>query len=1031
MSAVPWESEESRNYICMDYIVTNVASKELRKIFIQEWNSRYQASFGKWDDTNVSGSQLFHREKSRARPNKNTLQSKFQDGDTNEWDCTVLFDAILYSNSIGTSLNPTIRIEVNNIRILRNEIKHNSEGELDDKDFHSMTTRVENAFKALSLPTNEVERIKIERNLYKSFQVLPPKPTHEVVHRSELIHDIKSDLEKLHHDNDDKLTYFFISGNPGSGKSQLARQVCEDIYKTVDWRTEAIFCMTLDGRDLDSLLNSYEDFCRRLNCNESALESVLNSSKAKDEKIKNLRSQISSRIRNWKKWWIIVDNVENPELVFPLLPQLGDELWNNGQIILTTQNRNCLPDDSLSNKQISLSSGMSDQECRKLLTLLSRIDINDAILDEVAEKLDRQPLAMAAAAVYMKQVIQSCPDFSWQDYLGKLEQDKRKSTEERLKQINLAAYSLSMTTAVLLAVEKCTENNKILEHAFTLFSFISFEPLPLDLVVKYIQLQEESLDAEDIILAINLCSLFVHVGNMERDVRLHRVVHEAVKIYFLSTKCEDDTISGTEILTKKRTAENNLKVVMFKVLKTIYYFEDRKDKNKTIPHLKALHKEIYRLFPNQGLSFLSFEFHETEISEMYCFFGETLHYFCERKLSMEFYHQVLKIKLEEFKPNHIHVAASYNNLGVVYYYKGDLEMASDYYDRALKIQLEHLGPNNIYVATSYNNLGIVYHGKGDLEMGSEYHERALKIRLEQLGPNHTDVATSYNNLGNVYYNKGDREMASDYYDRALKIRLEQLGPNHVDVATSYNNLGNVYRHKGDLEMASDYNERALKIKLEQIGPNHTGVATSYNNLGTVYHDKGDLEMSSDYYERALKIRLEQLGPNHVDVAASYNNLGIVYREKGDLEMASDYHKRALKIRLEQLGPNNTDVAASYNNLGIVYREKGDLEMASDYHKRALKIRLEQLGPNHVDVAASYNSLGIVYREKGDLEMASDYHEQALKIRLEKLGPKHSKVAAIKVIKGDPEMASDYHERSVNLSSVAGRFSFTRRRCCIL
>ncbi|XP_028408095.1 uncharacterized protein LOC114530687 [Dendronephthya gigantea] len=940
MSAVPWESEESRNYICMDYIVTNVASKELRKIFIQEWNSRYQASFGKWDDTNVSGNQLFHREKSRARPNKNTLQSKFQDGDTNAWDCTVLFDAILYSNSIGTSLNPTIWTEVDNIRTLRNEIKHNPEGKLDDKDFQSMTTRVENVFKALGLPINEVERIKIERNLYKSFQVLPPKPTHEVVHRSELIHDIKSDLEKLHHDNDDKLTYFFISGNPGSGKSQLARQVCEDIYKTVNWATEAIFFMTLDGRDLDSLFNSYEDFCRRLNCNESVLESVLNSSKAKDEKIKSLRSQISSRIRNWKKWWIIVDNVENPELIFPLLPQLGDELWNNGQIILTTQNRNCLPDDSLSTKQISLSPGMSDQECRKLLTLLSRIDINDEILNEVAEKLDRQPLAIAAAAVYMRQVFQSCPDFSWKDYLEKLEKGMRKSTEERLKQINLAAYSLTMTTAVLLALEKCTENNKILEHAFTLFSFISFEPLPLDLVVKYIQLQEESLDAEDIIIPINLCSLFVYVGNMERDVRLHRVVHEAVKIYFLSTQYEDDTISETEILTQKRTAENNLKVVMLKVLKTIYYFKDRKDKNKTIPHLKALHKEIYRLFPNQGLSFLNFEFHETAISEMYGYFGETLLHFCEIELSMEFHHQELKITLEQFGPNHIGLAASYNNLGNVYHDKGDLEMANDYFKQALKIELEQLGPNHIDVATSYNNLGIVYRQKGDLEIASDYHERALKIRLEELGPNHVDVAFTYNSLGNVYRDKGDLEMASEYLERALKILLEQLGPNHIDVGGTYNNLGNVYRDKGDLEMASDCYKRALKIRLEQLGPNQLFVAGSYNNLGNVYHVKGDLEMASDYHKRALKIRLERLGPNNIDVAASYNNLGIVHYNKGDLEMASDYHERALKIRLEQLGPNHVDVAASYNNLGNVYHDKGDLEMASDYHERAFRVKLE-------------------------------------------------------------------------------------------
>ena len=56
---------------------------------------------------------------------------------------------------------------------------------------------------------------------------------------------------------------------------------------------------------------------------------------------------------------------------------------------------------------------MRDQECRQLLSILSGTDSNDPVLDGVAEKLDHQPLAMAAAAVYFKKVIQTkcCPSF--------------------------------------------------------------------------------------------------------------------------------------------------------------------------------------------------------------------------------------------------------------------------------------------------------------------------------------------------------------------------------------------------------------------------------------------------------------------------------------------------------------------------------------------------------------------------------------------------------------------------------------------
>ncbi|XP_028403109.1 uncharacterized protein LOC114525852 [Dendronephthya gigantea] len=1000
MSGIPWESEERQNFIRADYIVSDVVRKELRSFFIQEWNKRYQASLGAWDDTNVSGSQLFNLEKSRGRPNKKMLQSKFQNGNAYNWDCTVLFDAILFSKSIGASLNPTQKTEIDNLRKLRNEITHKAEKTLNDADFQTKTTDVINALNALGLSSNEVVRVK---NLYKSFQILPPKPTHEVVSRSDKIHEIREDLEKLRSDNNDKLTYFYISGNPGSGKSQLARQVCESIYSEVGWLQEAMFVMTLDGKDLDSLLHSYEDFCRRLNCNESVLQTTLSSSNPKDKKIKDLRSQICRKIKNWKKWWIIVDNVENLELIAQLLPLMGDDVWNNGQIIVTTQNTNAVPSDSLSSKHISLSLGMNDQECRQLLAQLSRTDVNDPLLEEVAEKLDHQPLAIAAAGVYMREVIEIRSDFSWPDYLEKLEKGKRELTEEHLKQTNSAAYSSTMSAAVLLAVTKCAEKNKILEDTFKFFSLISFKPLPLDLVVKYVQQQEEELDAEDIILPIKHCSLFVHVGNKEGDIRLHRVVHDMIKLLCLS---------------KKTDVGNS---VILNVTRTLYSFRDRKDKIKIISHLKAFLAEIDKLFPNEALSSMSSAFDETEIWEIYTFFGIALSNFSEFDLSLKIFQQTLKIALQRLGPKHIYVAGCYTSLGNVYRDKGDLDQAYDYCQQALEITLEQLGENNVGVARSYTIIGNVCKDKGNLEQANDYYQRALKIQLEQLGPNHVDVATSYTNLGAVCNDKGDLEQANDYYQQALKILLAELEPNHRHFATLYSNLGNICRKKDDLEKATNYFQKALKILLEQLGPNHSDVAGLYMNLGVVYHEKGDLKEGIDYYKRALKIQLVYLGENHREVAGLYNNLGIMCRDKGDLEQEYDYYQRALKIQLEQLGPNHIELATSYNNLGAVCSDKGDLEQANDYYQRALKIKTELLGPNHVDVAISYNNLGNVCLNKGNLEQAHDFYQQALKIQLKELGPNHRKIATlynnlgnVYRAKGDLEQANDYYQRALKI-----------------
>ncbi|XP_028403173.1 uncharacterized protein LOC114525914 [Dendronephthya gigantea] len=811
MSGLPWETEESQNYIRADYIVTDAVRKELRDFFIQKWNKRYQASLGAWDDTNVSGSQLFNLEKKRARPNKTMLQSKFQNGNTNEWDCTVLFDAILYSNSIGGSLSTKEKTEIDILRKLRNEITHNiPDKTLTNKNFQTMTTKVENALGALRLSINEVVRIK---NLFASFIILPPEPAHEVVYRSDKIHEIREDIEKLRSDNDGKLTYFYISGNPGSGKSQLARQVCEDICKDVHVKDEAMFVMTLNGKDLDSLFYSYEDFCRRLNCNESALQSVSSSSKTKEEKIKDLRSQISCRINNWKKWWIIVDNVENLKFISPLLPLKGDEVWKDGQVILTTQNTNAAPQDSISTKHISLIHGMNDQECRQLLVLLSRTEANDPILDEVAEKLDRQPLAMAAAAVYMREVTNSCPDFSWRDYLRKLEKGKRGLTEHWLQEINSAAYSSTMSTAVLLAVEKCAGNNTILEHAFNLFSLISFEPLPLDLVVKYVQ-QQEDLEAEDIIPTFKTLLVLDRLGPKHTNV--------AISYSNLGDVCYD---------------KGHLD------LANDYY-------------QRALEIELDRLGPNH-----------TNVAMSYSNLGDV----CKRKgdldLANDYYQRALEIQLDRLGPKHTNVAISYSNLGDVCYSKGDLDIANDYYQRALEIQLDRLGPNHTNVAISYSNLGDVCKSKGDLERANDYYQCALEIDLDRLGPNHTNVAITYSKLGSVCESKGDLDLANDYYQRGLEIQLDR-------VAISYSNLGDVCKSKGDLERANDYYQCALEIDLDRLGPNHTNVAITYSKLGSVCESKGDLDLANDYYQRGLEIQLDRR-PNHTNVAITYSNLGSV------------------------------------------------------------------------------------------------------------------------------------------------------------
>ena len=296
-------------------MVTDIISKGLRTVFQQEWNNRYQATLGAWDNTATSGQMLFKLE--NRRPLARNYLDKYKKGNINEWDCTVLFDAILFSSSIGKAgLNLSVRNEVDNLRKLRNEILHIPKGQLPEHEYEDASEKARKSFLALGLPTKEIDDMKMERKRVTSFQVLPQNPTHEVICRGEEVSTIIDDLNNLRTRNTGKLTYFYISGNPGSGKSQLARQIGESNYsEEMKKQTGLTFVMTVNAKNPESLLQSYEDFARRLNCTETVVASIFNSDQTTEVKIRQLRTQITTRINNYKSWLIIVDNVEDLNLV--------------------------------------------------------------------------------------------------------------------------------------------------------------------------------------------------------------------------------------------------------------------------------------------------------------------------------------------------------------------------------------------------------------------------------------------------------------------------------------------------------------------------------------------------------------------------------------------------------------------------------------------------------------------------------------------------------------------------------------------
>ena len=421
-------TKEQLNYFRICYVTTDILAEGLREVFKREWDNQYKSTpLGEWKDVAQNGTDFYNSESPRNQIRNTHLLATMINGNRVGWDCTMLFYSILYSDCVGPYLPATVRKNVDDLRKFRNEeFAHLPQGSLPEMDFQNAIGKVHVAFHALGLSTVKIDEIKNQKTfpteeLHKilkevddvkqelqekenqrqvledqlqreapSFCILPPKPTHEIESRESEVAPIAHQLKELKKANEKRLSYLYISGNPGSGKSQLAGLVAERFFDEVKEIPGTSFVMTINAASQDSLLKSYANFARQLKCPDFSVMQTLSSKDWNiEDKIANLKMLIAAKIGCYTSWLMVVDNVTNLTFVHDHLPQSGTETWARGQLLITTQDTKSIPLKSSFINHISVSQGMNPNDATSLLAKLS--GVFDIELGEiVAKKLDYQ-----------------------------------------------------------------------------------------------------------------------------------------------------------------------------------------------------------------------------------------------------------------------------------------------------------------------------------------------------------------------------------------------------------------------------------------------------------------------------------------------------------------------------------------------------------------------------------------------------------------------------------------------------------------
>ena len=564
-------SEEELNYFRVCYITTHIIREGLKELFKREWNRHHSPRFGLWQDTARNGQDFFRMESKKSRSKNSRLLTIIQNGNTEEWDCTCFFFAILYSDTLGPLISAAVFNDVDNLRMFRNEVfAHRSKACFPEAEFQRCVYTVSNAFTSLHLTTAELQRIINQKSFptgelqmlqeqvtvledeiqgkAKPFLILPQAPSHEVVGRKVEVEDIMkkfSDLETIN--KDASVVTIYISGNPGCGKSQVAREVGQQFFEREAAKNDPDSCtlvMTLNAEREQSMLDSYYTFARKVGVTEYSLNSITggDSFLLPYEKICHLKTLVSAKMENYSSWLLIYDNVNSLNSIRDYLP---DEYWGGcGHVLVTTQDSVNLPEADPLCESVSLSEGMQSEDARILLQKICGFscDIEEESL--VLNALDYQPLAIACAALYVRYIgvdQQTSSSDIWKKYLKKLETLEKRASTERAYERTSKSYRSSMTAAVTLALGKLVQE-PMFEHVVSFLALGSSTPVNLDVIVRYLKEHDPDYDEDFAAAEIVKCSLLMMVftdGSSKIQVKMHQVVHEVFKKYLLDQYSEE------------------------------------------------------------------------------------------------------------------------------------------------------------------------------------------------------------------------------------------------------------------------------------------------------------------------------------------------------------------------------------------------------------------------------------------------------------------------------------------------------------
>ncbi|MDH6228985.1 FxSxx-COOH system tetratricopeptide repeat protein [Streptomyces sp. MJP52] len=335
--------------------------------------------------------------------------------------------------------------------------------------------------------------------------------------------------------------------------------------------------------------------------------------------------------------------------------------------------------------------------------------------------------------------------------------------------------------------------------------------------------------------------------------------------------------------------------------------------------------------------------------------------------------------------DHPHTLTTRNNLARAYRSAGELSRAVQLQECTLHDSERVLGNDHPDTLITRNNLAYTYRVAGRVDDAITLGEQVAAGLSRLFGDNSRETLIARSNLASAYSQAGRTTDSIALNEQVAADFARLLGDDHPDTLIARGNLVSSYNETGRAAEAVALAEQVAADVSRVFGKDHPRTLSARANLASSYDSAGLTAEAISLGEQVEADLGRVLGEDHLETLTARANLASSYDSAGRTAEALTLSEQIAVVRTRVLGEDHPDTLTTRANLAYYYHQ---MERTADAMTLGLQVaaaRARVLGIDHPDTLTACHNLAAACRSAGRIATAIALGERVAAARARVLG----------------------------------------------